>query len=124
MNADRALARANAALRRLEQNRPDEPLALLPESATERGWCWLFPFNTARAIKTGDIMASLATGPLVVPKTGAEPWVAPSSEPIERWLNRYAMEEDLPLAFEPARSDPFGSTRTSTSHAAPRRPRR
>ncbi|WFE34599.1 YrhB domain-containing protein [Micromonospora sp. WMMD975] len=107
MNADRALARATVALRRVEEERPDEPLTLLPEAATERLWCWVFPFDTVRAIETGDIMASLATGPLVVPKNNAEPWVAPSSGPIERWLNEYAMAHDLPLVFEPARPDPF-----------------
>ncbi|KXK63001.1 hypothetical protein AWW66_04980 [Micromonospora rosaria] len=107
MNADRALVRATAALRRLEQSGSGEPLALVPDAATERGWCWLFPFNTVRAIETGDIMDSLATGPLVVPKDGAEPWVAPSSGPVERWLNEYAMEKDLPLVFEPATPDPF-----------------
>ncbi|MFI9643429.1 YrhB domain-containing protein [Micromonospora sp. NPDC051925] len=66
MNADRALARATVALRRIGENKPDEPLTLLPGAATERGWCWLFPFDTVRAAKTGNIMASLATGPLMV----------------------------------------------------------
>lgn len=100
MNADRALARATVALRRIEEHRPDEPLTLVSGAAVERGWCWLFPFDTVRAVETGDIMASLATGPLVVPKDSAPPWVAPSSGPIERWLNAYAMEHGLPLVVE------------------------
>ncbi|MFJ8690498.1 YrhB domain-containing protein [Micromonospora wenchangensis] len=107
MNADRALARATVALRRIEGDGSDELLTLVPGAATERGWCWLFPFDTVRAVETGDIMASIATGPLVVPKNNAQPWVAPSAGPVERWLNRYAMEHDLPLLVEPAQPDPF-----------------
>jgi hypothetical protein len=47
------------------------------------------------------------TGPLVVPKSGAEPWVAPSSPPLERWLNEYAERAGLPAVPVPAAPNPF-----------------
>ncbi|MET0495258.1 MAG: YrhB family protein [Actinoplanes sp.] len=106
MDVNDARARATATLREYEE--PGQPLALLhPEAASEYSWCWLYPFNTVRAIETGDLMDSLATGPMVVPKNGAQPWVAPSSPPVERWLNEYAKRAGLPLVPVPAAPDPF-----------------
>ena len=106
MDADDALARATAALRELEE--PGKPLALLaPGTPAEYPWCRVYDFNTVRAIETGDIMDTLATGPLVVPDSGAPPWVAPSSPPLERWLNEYAAREGLPAVPVPAAPDPF-----------------
>ncbi|MEV6636923.1 YrhB family protein [Actinoplanes sp. NPDC051470] len=96
MDVDAARAQATATLRQIEEG--GHPLALLdPDSPIEHEWCWLFPFNTARAIETGDFMHSLAVGPLVVPKSGDEPWVAPSSPPVEKWLNAYAERMNLTL---------------------------
>ena len=106
MNADDARTRAQAALRGLEN--PGQPLTLLaPDAPAEYEWCWVYPFNTVRATETGSIMDALAVGPLVVPKNGAEPWVAPSGPPLERWLNEYAVREGLPPVPVPAAPDPF-----------------
>ncbi|MFI7306386.1 YrhB family protein [Micromonospora aurantiaca] len=106
MNADDARTRAQAALRGLEN--PGQPLTLLaPDAPAEYEWCWVYPFNTVRATETGSIMDTLAVGPLVVPKNGAEPWVAPSGPPLERWLNEYAAREGLPAVPVPAAPDPF-----------------
>jgi Immunity protein 35 len=106
MDADAALQRATAALRDLEE--PGQPLALLgPDTVTEHEWCWVVPFNTVRAIQTGDVMDTLAAGPLVVPKNDAQPWVAPSSPPVERWLNEYAARAGLPPVPVPPMPNPF-----------------
>ena len=107
MNADEARARATEALRGLEAERTGQPLALLGAPPVDYGWCWLVPFNTVRAAETGDLADSLLTGPLVVLKDGAEPWVAPSSPPVERWLNEYAEREGRPPVPVPAPPDPF-----------------
>jgi hypothetical protein len=105
MDLDAARAQATEALQEIETG---QPLALVsPDAPSEYEWCWLYPFNTVRAIETGDIMDTLATGPLVVPKSGAEPWVAPSSPPVERWLNEYAAEHGLPPVPVPVQPDPF-----------------
>ncbi|WP_305790264.1 YrhB domain-containing protein [Symbioplanes lichenis] len=106
MNADDARARATAVLRELED--PNRPLALVNASQPgEYEWCWVFPYNTAKAIETGSFLDSLATGPLVVPKNGAQPFVAPPSPPLERWLNEYAQREGLPQVPVPPAPDPF-----------------
>jgi hypothetical protein len=105
MNADDARARATAVLRELED--PGQPLALVDQPPVEYPWCWVFSYNTAKAIQTGSFLDSLMTGPLVVPKNGAEPWVAPSSPPLERWLNEYAERAGLPAVPVPAAPDPF-----------------
>jgi len=105
MDVDTARARATEALQDIETQ---HLLALVnPDSPAEYEWCWLYTFNTVRAIETGDIMDSLAIGPLVVPKSGAEPWVAPSSPPVERWLNEYAARNGLPTVPVPVQPDPF-----------------
>jgi hypothetical protein len=105
MDLDAARAQATEALQEIETG---QPLALVsPDAPSEYEWCWLYPFNTVRAIETGDIMDTLATGPLVVPKSGAEPWVALSSPPVERWLNEYAAEQGLPPVPVPVQPDPF-----------------
>ena len=104
MDADAAEQRAIAVLREIED--PDQPLALYPTPPTEFEWCWLFPFNTVTAID-GDFMSSLMTGPVVVPKGGADPWIAPSSPPVERWLNEYAEREGLPALPVPVLENPF-----------------
>ncbi|GLZ02352.1 hypothetical protein Acsp02_96030 [Actinoplanes sp. NBRC 103695] len=57
------------------RSRADNPIQL--------GRCWLFRFNTAAAIETGDFRDGLAVGPLVVPKDGDQPWIAPSSTRAE-----------------------------------------
>ncbi|GLZ01763.1 YrhB family protein [Actinoplanes sp. NBRC 103695] len=94
MDVDAARARATEALRQAEQG--GHPLALLdPDNPIEHEWCWLFPFNTVRTIETGDFLDSLAVGPLVVPKNGKQPWIAPSSPPVEKWLNAYADRTNL-----------------------------
>jgi hypothetical protein len=96
MDVDTARGRAIETLRQVEEG--GHPLALLdPGNPIEHEWCWLFPFNTARAIETGDFMDSLAVGPLVVPKSGEQPWIAPSSPPVEKWLNAYAERNSLTL---------------------------
>jgi hypothetical protein len=106
MDVDTARAHAIEAIAQIE--RDGEPLTLIAEDTPkEYEWCWLFPFNTVRGIETGDIMDSLVTGPLVVPKNGAEPWIAPSSPPVEMWLNEYAEAEGLPLVPVPAMPNPF-----------------
>lgn len=106
MDANDARAKAVAALREIEG--PGQPLTLTaPDEPGEYPWCWVYPFTTVRALETGDIMDTLATGPLVVPKNGARPWVAPSSPPLERWLNEYAEREGLPPVPVPAAPDPF-----------------
>jgi hypothetical protein len=105
MNADDAGARATAVLRELED--PGQPLALIGDRPSEYPWCWVFSYNTAQAIETGSFLDSLVTGPLVVPKSGAEPFVAPSSPPLERWLNEYAEREGLPVVPVPAAPNPF-----------------
>jgi hypothetical protein len=66
--------------------------------------------NTVRAIETGDVMDTLATGPLVVPKNGAQPWVAPSRPPVERWLNDYAVRAGLPAGAGAADAEPVRVT--------------
>jgi hypothetical protein len=104
MNADDARERATAVLREIED--PAKPLALLAGPPSEYDWCWLFGFNTVRAID-GDFLASLATGPVVVPKNGNDPWVAPSSPPVQRWLNEYAEQEGLPAIPVPVPGNPF-----------------
>lgn len=41
------------------------------------------------------------------PRTAPSPWIAPSSPPVERWLNEYATREGLPPVLVPAMPDPF-----------------
>ena len=108
MDAAKARERAIEAMHAIEG--PGQPLELLaPDAPGEREWCWLFPFNTVRAIQTGAFMDSVLSGPIVVPKDGSEPWVAPSSRPVERWLNEYADVHGLPRVPLPAAPpNPFG----------------
>lgn len=103
VDAETAAARAIEALEDLAA--PDEPMVLIYQE--EREWCWLFPFTTVHSLTTGDLQDTLVTGPLVVPKNGASPWVAPSSPPVERWLNEYAKENELPELELPEVPDPF-----------------
>jgi hypothetical protein len=104
MDAEAAKARATTALREIDS---PEPLALIKHPPTEYEWCWTFTFNTVKAIETGSFSDALMTGPLVVPKSGAEVWVAPSSPPVERWLDQYAEEQGLPRVPVPEPEDPF-----------------
>ncbi|HET6481643.1 MAG TPA: YrhB domain-containing protein [Actinoplanes sp.] len=103
MDVDVARATATEALPELVPS--VRPLVLL--APHECDWCWLFPFDSAHAIETGDLVDALMTGPLVVPKNGARPWVAPSSPPVERWLNEYAKVNGLPPVPVPVAPDPF-----------------
>ncbi len=108
MDTDAARDRATQKLKELEDEIDAGPLTLLaPEQPREYDWCWLFPFNTVQGVQSGAFMDSLATGPLVVPKNGAEPWVAPSAPPLERWLNEYAAREGLPEVPLPNHPNPF-----------------
>jgi hypothetical protein len=105
MEIEAARGRAIAAMREFEE--PGDPLTLIPSGEVEYEWCWLFAFNSVAAIEEDDDMAYLITGPLVVPKNGNPVWIAPSSPPVEQWLNQYAANEDLPAVPVPVSSDPF-----------------
>ena len=106
MDVDTARAAAAEAL--LDMERPGQPLVLLdPENPVEHEWCYLFAFNAVRAVE-GDRNAMMLSGPVVVPKDGAPPWAAPSSRPVERWLNDYAASNNLPpVPMPPLAPNPF-----------------
>jgi hypothetical protein len=108
VDVNKARQRATAKLREIED--PDTPLTLVaPEGGVEYEWCWLFFFNTVTYGETGDILDSVFTGPLVVMKDDSAPWIAPSSPPVEAWLNKYASEQgglpELPVPREASEQD-------------------
>ena len=72
------------------------PLRLAPpEFWQERSWCYVFPFNTAVSYEHNDPRSMIPTGPLIVPKDGTGPWVAPSAYPVERILDQYEREHGI-----------------------------
>ncbi len=71
---------------------PETPLRLADEVPREYAWCWVFPFNSERWFTTRSFTDAVVSGPIVVDKESAHTWVAPSSPPLERWLNAHAAE--------------------------------
>ena len=55
----------------------------------------MFPFNTVAFLEHRDLLNSIPTGPLIVPKDGSEPWVAPSAYPVETILDEYEREHGI-----------------------------
>ena len=59
-----------------------EPVELFPDEATEdRGWCYLFYYNTKRYLETLDPDDGLVpgTGPVVVVKASGDVWMLGST---------------------------------------------
>lgn len=110
-------ARRLAAERLREVADPAEPLRLSDDPPDEYPWCWVFRYNTERWYRTGVLTDAVMAGPLVVDKvpldgppeeTGGWPvWQAPSSPPVERWLNEYAARHGLPPVPVPAPGSPW-----------------
>ena len=96
MDWDEAVAIANRELREMEG--ATFPLRLAPrEFWQERSWCYVFAFNTVVFYELNDMRNMIPTGPLIVPKDGAEPWVAPSAFPVDRILDDYEREHGIAL---------------------------
>jgi hypothetical protein len=75
----------------------EEPMALYEdESVDDRGWCFIFPWNTARYVKTLDISDSLGPGfgPIVVVKHSGDTWMM-NGLPEEGQLSSYAAEHGI-----------------------------
>lgn len=89
MDMTEARERATAKLRDLES--ADNPLRLdVSRDPQERSWCWIFPFDSARYLETGNFLDSVVSGPIVVNKDGSDTWVAGTGAPLDDWLDRYA----------------------------------
>ncbi|MBC6446917.1 YrhB domain-containing protein [Actinokineospora xionganensis] len=66
--------------------RPDWP-DLVVCSCTEFPNAWSFGYNTRRFLVHGDISASIVGGgPVVVPKSGREAFLAASGRPVEEQI--------------------------------------
>ena len=62
-------------------------------SCTEFPSYWVFGFNTRRMIQYGDLRATfLGCGPVVVPKSGAAPYLGRSATPIAEQLDEIPIE--------------------------------
>jgi hypothetical protein len=69
------------------------------EFVTDRGWCFLFPWNTARYAETHDISDALGPGfgPIVVVKQSGDVWMM-NSLPEEDQLAEYAAEHGIDVS--------------------------
>ncbi|MFG2054223.1 YrhB domain-containing protein [Micromonospora sp. NPDC048930] len=66
--------------------RKNHALEIVIGSCSEYPNAWVFGYNTRRFWQ-GDFMASLVgNGPVVVPKSGGEPFLASSATPVEEQL--------------------------------------
>lgn len=73
---------------------PSDPVLLFPDEAAEdRGWCYVFYYNTKRYLETEDINYALGPGPgpVVVVKANSEVWMTGGGNP-EGQLSAYAAE--------------------------------
>jgi hypothetical protein len=95
MNLEDARAIAEEKLHGLGHARP---LALFPdESVRDYGWCYVFPWNTARYLETRDRSDALGpgTGPIVVVKESRDAWFMGSALPHADQLDAYAAEHGI-----------------------------
>ncbi len=87
MTKDHYLAKAEEYLD-LEY-RPSHGQELIIASATEFERSWAFGFNTAAFLIEGNSLQSIVgVGPVVVPKDGSTPYVAPSAHPADYYLGQ------------------------------------
>ena len=108
MDVRQARQRAEAKLRQVED--PAVPLRLVDgDQPGERDWCWIFPFNSARFLESGDFGDLIPSGPIVVNKDGSDVWIANSAPPVEQWLNLYAAERGYPELPLPETRSPWQS---------------
>src|SRR3712207_3600744 len=105
MDVEEARRRATGKLRGIQD--PSTPLRLHDEP-TEYPWCWVFGFNTEKWFRTGSFTDGVISGPVVVDKDGGDVWIAPSSPPLERWLNAHAAEHGFAPVPVPEPGNPFG----------------
>ncbi|NRQ40223.1 hypothetical protein HII36_51640 [Nonomuraea sp. NN258] len=86
--AERHLARFSTA---------EDPLALYEsedESADDRGWCFVFAWNTVRYLRSRDLsdVHGPGYGPIVVVKASGDTWMLGGYAPEDEQLTAYAKE--------------------------------
>lgn len=77
---------------------PGRPLALFgDEGVVDHGWCFEFPWNTARYVETRNLADILGPGdgPIVVVKSTGDVWVMSSMPDPDIQLATYAAENGI-----------------------------
>ena len=74
---------------------PDKPeLVVLVDSTIERDWGWVFYYNSALFLESGNISDALAgNSPYIVNRSTGEIQVTGTAHPIEYYIDKY--EQDL-----------------------------
>jgi hypothetical protein len=74
------------------------PLALFDDDPDDRGWCYLFFWNTEAYVRTGDMAYNIGpgTGPIAVVKSTGDAWALGGSS-FDRQLDKYAREHGIAL---------------------------
>lgn len=74
------------------------PLALFDSDPDDRGWCYLFSWNTEAYVRTGDMAYNIGpgTGPIAVVKSTGDAWALGSSF-FDHQLENYAREHGISL---------------------------
>ncbi|GAA2395468.1 hypothetical protein GCM10010420_21190 [Streptomyces glaucosporus] len=106
----------------------DEPVVLVsPGPDDERERCWLFACNTRAFLEDRDWSRAMLDAALVVPKSAAEPFGLPNSDPWS-WFGAWERGEDWttgtlpppprpgPAAWLPATLDELGRPLSSSEH--------
>jgi hypothetical protein len=72
------------------------PLALFDNDPEDRGWCFLFYWNTAEYVRTRDIAFNIGpgTGPIAVVKATADAWALGSAS-FDAQLDDYARRHGI-----------------------------
>ena len=86
MTAQQARVRAIAVLDEMSA-RSGTKLAIIDDETREEPWCWVFLYNSAAYVETGDFRYALAgDGPIVVEKDTDKVHRLSSASPIEDQL--------------------------------------
>ncbi|MFD9946768.1 YrhB domain-containing protein [Nonomuraea sp. NPDC059023] len=95
MDIEQAKALAEQCLARFST--AEEPLAFYgDETIDDLGWCFVFPWNTARFVETRDFahVRGPGYGPIVVVKGSGDTWMM-NGLPEDQQLAAYAKEHGL-----------------------------
>ncbi|KAB2343939.1 YrhB domain-containing protein [Actinomadura rudentiformis] len=81
-----------------ENSPPSRPTALFEDDLVEdHGWCFVFPWNTARYVETRNMADIIGPGfgPIVVVKKSGETWMMSGFPPPEQQLSAYAASHGI-----------------------------
>lgn len=113
---DRAETKAESLLRSIEDRLPLRPS--IDRGVIETDDLWAYTYNSVRFLDEGDSLAMIPTGPIVVPKDGAEPWVAPSAYPALEVIEIMGPHGDRPLIPPESAARRTPGARTGVSRRA------